>query len=256
MKTQLIVCLILGLMPYHLSAQDNTTVLVNSEENTPDKEEDSKLFKFIEFTISHAQARRNSRSVVLYSEKDFYGENFVLNRDWSSRHHASYWNDQIASIEIPEGWEVWLYEHTDFRGRALVISEDWSVRDNPWWRNRISSIRLVDVFDQNCEPQPRRTHREHQHRHGHHRERGVTVYNHSHFDGASKTIYDDWSKRNSDDFWNNRISSIDVPSGYVVILYKHSDFEGRSLKLKGPCSVKLDNDSWNNKVSSIEVYRR
>ena len=59
----------------------------------------------------------------------------------------------------------------------------------------------------------------------------------------------------SDAFWNDQISSIEVPKGYVITLYKHAGFKGRSLKLKGPCRVKLD-EKWNNEVSSIKIRKR
>ena len=247
MKNQSIICLVLGLVPFLLSAQYHDQNFENAHE-----ENDSKFLHLVETISYHVQEQRNIRPIVFYSKAGFRGESFELNRDWSSSGRHDVWDNEIGSIEVPSGVEICLYEHPDFRGRTLIISGDWCVRDNPWWRDRISSVRLVDAFGEDCPHQTGRNRRGH----GHRRARGITVYEHPHFDGASKSIVDQWSKRNSDDYWDDRISSVEVPAGYVAILYKHPDFQGRSLTLKGPTSVKLDKDSWNDEVSSIEVFRR
>jgi len=256
MKTQVIVCLIFGLSPYFLTAQN--------DEQEPDPvpvtytasaKKESKLQNLIEYIVDLSHEERSDQPVVLYSKPGFRGERLRLRNNWSANRSGSYWNDEIASIEVPRGLEVWLYEHSDFNGNYLVVTGNWSVRDNPRWRNRISSVRIVDSFQQH-EHQQRRHRHEQDHRYGSYGEPGVSVYEHHDFEGASKTIFDSWSMRNSDDFWDDRISSINIPYGYVVVLYKHARFRGNCLTLEGPSLIQLDEDSWNDKVSSIQVFRR
>lgn len=259
MRNKLILSLMLGFTSLFLFAQNHP----NEQEN--DRRNNAKLASLIEFTIDEIASHKHQRPVVLYANKRFQGKSFALRYDWTTDYFWNDWNDAIGSIEVPRGMEIWLYEHSNFQGRVLVIEEDWSVHDNPWWEDRISSIRIFDSHHRTPPPKTRRNrpygnrHRHgcaQGHRHGKYRKSGVTVYEDRHFSGKSVIIKRDWSIGDSDDFWNDRISSIDVPSGYTAILYKHARFEGRSLKLRGPCSIKLERDEWNDEVSSIKIRKR
>jgi hypothetical protein len=60
--------------------------------------------------------------------------------------------------------------------------------------------------------------------------------------------------------WNDRISSIRIPSGKTVVLYEHIDYGGASLTLTGD-QVDLrgypgpgGDGTWNDAVSSIRIY--
>jgi hypothetical protein len=256
MKTQLIIILILGFQQFYVNAQsDSAENEITEDSITLTKAKNSKFRDLIEFTISQIQIEesKSDHSATLYSNANYHGERFNLYNDWSANRDHNSWNNEIASIEVPRGLELWLYEDKNFRGECLIISRDWSVKDNPWWRNRISSVRVVYTSDRE---QPRH-HPSYGYRNDYwrdrHHEAGVTIYEHRHFSGRSGTMYDDWSGQHSGDFWDDRISSIDIPAGYIVILYKSQDFNGRSLTLRGPRSIQLENDSWNNEVSSIEI---
>ena len=252
MKSQLIFYLILGFATFNINAQDNSTP-INEETD------ESEFVRLVEFIITESEENRRVRPVVLFSKPGFRGKSFDLENDWTANRRRNHWNDRIGSIEVPRGWEVWVYEHPHFKGRVLVIDDDWSVRDNPWWRNRISSVRLINTNHRRHRPHTRKNRNDDRHRHGnrhrHRQESGITVYEHKRFSGSSLTLKRDWSMWESDSFWNDQISSIEVPKGYVITLYKHAGFKGHSLKLKGPCSIKL-NDKWNDEVSSIKIRKR
>jgi len=257
MKTQLIIILILGFQQFYVNAQSDRSENEKAEHtSTMTNGKNSKLKDLIEFTISTIEENRSDDSVILYSKANYHGDRFKLYNDWSANRDHNSWNDEIASIEVPRGLELWLYEDKNFRGECLIISRDWSVKENPWWKNRISSVRMVSISDRE---QPRH-HPRHVHRNDDwqdcHFEAGVTIYEHRHFSGHSRTIYDDWSVHRSSDFWNDRISSIDIPAGYQVILYKSRDFDGRSLTLRGPRSVQFEKGSWNDEISSIEIMHK
>lgn len=253
-KTQIVAAVFAFIISFTTNAQSDRAENETTKDSiTLTKGKNSKFMDLIEFTISQIEENRSGHSAILYSNANYHGERFKLDNDWSANRHHNSWNDEVASIEVPRGIELWLYEDKNFRGEYLIISRDWSVKENPWWKNRISSVRVVYTSDRE---QPR-----HHPRHGHrnddcrdrHHEAGVTIYEHRHFSGRSRTMYDDWSVQRSDDFWNDRISAIDIPAGYKVILYKSRDFDGRSLTFRGPRSVKLEKDSWNDAVSSIEI---
>ena len=249
MNTRLIIGLIFAISPYFHNAQDTSKSHEKIRDIIAIIEEFEELFE---------GSRSRDRQVIVYSAPNFRGRHLELDGDWSAKSHRDTWNDEIGSIEIPRGMNIRLYEDANFRGRSLVVSGDWSVRDNPWWRNRISSLRLINSCDENrpcvC---PEICHRHCQQDRPW--EPGVTLYAKKDFAGPSLTIYHDWSVRNRDDFWNDRISSIHIPEGYVVVLYKHADFRGRSATLKGPWPRRRHRDfwdDWNNEISSIEVIPR
>ena len=195
--------------------------------------------------------------ITAYSGSNFSGMRLELNHDWSTSHNQ-YWNDEIASIEVPHGYRVLLFEHADYGGRELMISEDWSVRDNPWWRDRISSIRIIPDYrqgrsDNHCCHECGRRQCNCQY------SSAVTVNSKKNFNGRSLRLRNDWTIDDDDDYWNDRISAIDIPHGFVVILYKRPYFRGRSERIEGPWSSDRNDgiwDRWNNEISSIRIIRR
>ncbi len=253
-KTQIVAAVFAFIIAITINAQsDRAENEIIEDSITLAKGKKSKLRDLIEFTITQIEENSSDHSAILYSNANYHGERFKLDNDWSANRHHNSWNDEVASIEVPRGQELWLYEDKNFRGEYLIITRDWSAKENPWWRNRISSVRVVYTSDRE-QPRnhPRHAYRNDGWRDRHH-EAGVTIYEHRHFSGRSRTMYDDWSVQRSSDFWDDRISAIDIPAGYKVILYKSRDFDGRSLTLRGPRSVQLEKDSWNDEVSSIEI---
>ena len=100
-----------------------------------------------------------------------------------------------------------------------------SVRDDPWWHNRISSMQIIpdygqDRYNHHCCPECGRRHC------NCHHSRAVTVNAKKNFTGRSLRLRNDWTIRDDDDYWNDRISAIDVPHGFVVILYKRPYYRG------------------------------
>ena len=79
----------------------------------------------------------------------------------------------------------------------------------------------------------------------------VTFYEHSNFQGASRTITSNWSFT-QERCWNDEISSIVIPEGWRVIIYEHN-WGGRSMTLTCNWSVTGWNDWWNDRISSIQV---
>ncbi|WP_367390930.1 beta/gamma crystallin-related protein [Lewinella sp. LCG006] len=199
--------------------------------------------------------------IKAFHRSDFQGERINIHADWSVNSPHDYWNDAINSLIVPRGYEAHLFEHGGFRGDYIVVRGQWSSRQDRYWYNRISSIRLVPIAhprghyhqgpppshicgpacNANCGYLPAPT---------------ITAFEHHSFGGASFTITGEWSAIYSDDFWNDRISSIYVPRGYAVILYEDAYYRGRSVVLEHSWSPYTSEDFWNDRVSSIRVVRR
>ena len=216
--------------------------------------------------ISQVSLRADNRPnprLVAFHTADFRGDELFIRWDWSARSRFDYWNDAINSVIVPPGFEAILYEHAGFQGDYLVVRGEWSSRQDRYWFNRISSVQLRPIRrytrDEIAPPPPRT------HTCGPSCGRGncgfipapeITVFEHHSFRGAALTIGGEWSVAYTDDFWNDRISSIYVPRGYAVILYEHAYFGGRSVLIEGSWNTAHRCDFWNDRISSLRVVRR
>jgi len=228
--------------------------------------------------------KATDRPVLAFHQADFHGEALTLRGDWTANSRGDYWNDAINALIVPAGYEVYLFEHRDFQGAYLVIRGDWSSRQNRDWYNRISSIQIVPVentyYGRGRDGHPGRE-RGHDNSNGRgHDQHGhvqrppvhvcgascgpdcryrplpeVTVFEHQGFQGQALRVVGEWSVAYTDEFWNDRISSILVPRGYGVIVYEDAHFRGRSLLIEGEWNPFSARDFWNDRISSLRVVR-
>jgi pimeloyl-ACP methyl ester carboxylesterase len=86
----------------------------------------------------------------------------------------------------------------------------------------------------------------------------ATVYEHILFEGESFVADLDMSFVGWE--WNDRLSSVHVPSGRTVVLYEHADYQGESATLTSDAADLRDypgpgiDGTWNDVVSSIQVH--
>lgn len=251
MRIQLIFCcIVLGVLPLLVTAQDESEKhgllwdIIHTVQSFEDEFDDAEIC---------------AQSVVVYSRPNFRGDRMALQDNWTSGRGCNGWNNEIASVHVPWGWEVWLYERKGFRGRKLIVTRDWSVRDNPWWRDRISSVRIIPPCHHCTIPHAGNDYAS---CHAPRLNEGIMLFDKKRFSGATLTIYNDWSITDPDEFWNDRIRSMMVPFGYVVVLYEHRDFRGRSVTIDGSWSLNRqrefwsNRDFWKNRVSSIRVLHQ
>ena len=222
------------------------------------------LFRIAIFSLlfpSFIAAANYGPPIKAFQGTDFRGNRLNIHADWSVNNPHDYWNDAINSVIVPPGYEAHLFEHGGFRGEYLVVRGQWSSRQDRYWYNRISSIRLVPI-GYHGNPHHQRPPTTHICGPGCSGDCGylpaptITAFEHHSYGGASFTITGEWSAIYSDDFWNDRISSIYVPRGYAVILYEDAYYRGRSVVLEHSWSPYTSEDFWNDRISSIRVVRR
>ena len=81
-------------------------------------------------------------------------------------------------------------------------------------------------------------------------EKNVTVYEHDKFGGA-QTTYSSGSYELGNTSWNDKISSVYVPRGWVVEAYEHSNSGGQ--KIVWNSSQSYVTDTWNDKMEKVEI---
>ena len=105
----------------------------------------------------HENYRREESRVILYQHADYRGDSLVIypgdaieNFSRQTFSNGNGLNDNVSSIRVEGGAQVYVYENADFRGAAMRLVEsvrDLSGRflsDNPRdsWNDRISSIKV------------------------------------------------------------------------------------------------------------------
>jgi len=55
--------------------------------------------------------------------------------------------------------------------------------------------------------------------------------------------------------WNDEISSITVPAGYLLIVYEHAFFGGSTRVIQNSWTVNDSQDWWNDRISSFKLIR-
>lgn len=55
--------------------------------------------------------------------------------------------------------------------------------------------------------------------------------------------------------WNDEISSITIPSGYLLVVYEHVGFTGSNKVLQGSWTVNGAFDWWNDRISSFRLVK-
>ncbi|MBD2203612.1 peptidoglycan DD-metalloendopeptidase family protein [Calothrix sp. FACHB-1219] len=140
------------------------------------------------------------------------------------------WNDFISSIEIPKGWIVEGYEHINFGGQKYVFDSSKSYVGNDS-NDKITSLKIYQA---------------------------PTIYQHANFGGNAKTLAaGEYSSllnfsNGSEGNWNDFISSIEIPKGWVVEGYEHINFGGQKVVLNSS-TLYVGND-WNDRISSLKIY--
>lgn len=179
------------------------------------------------------------RGVILYSDEGYRGrQEAFYDADWSLKDNAIR-QDSISSLRLAPGCRVVLYEDVGFRGRATLFEISApSLRSTEVGNDRASSMQIeCRRYDG-----------------GGQRERGVTLYEDTEFEGRRQSFRRD--DRRLDRDWQDCVSSVRVAPGCVVVLYEHEGYRGRSVTLRSDVADLRETRLGNDTVSSIRVECR
>lgn len=188
------------------------------------------------------------KGVALFKDTDLGGDHIFISDEWNCESNPSLCND-ISSVYVPEGWEVWIYDRTNFKGEVRILTESWNGlgADDWMWNNQVKSVRIIGKPLAMCNQSLTMYH-------------GVTgqsvvLWEHD-YKGKQKQIKSDWTigGREGYDF-NDIISSIEVPHGLKVIAYEHANWEGISIEITGKWIPNSWDDFWNDRISSIRIEK-
>jgi Beta/Gamma crystallin len=177
----------------------------------------------------------NSIGITVYADPNFKGQTASFRSDMPNIDRL---NDKISSIRIPNGeaWEV--CQDADYRNQCQVLMGDVADLHSMGWNDRISSLRRVNngrrssgAFDN--------------------RMIGITVYADPDYSGQSASFRDDMPDLVSLG-WNDKISSIRIPSGETWEMCQDVDYRNRCQLLSGDVTD-LHGMGWNDRISSLRL---
>ncbi len=229
------------------------------------------------------------QGVTLFSEPDFRGEYALYDGAVANLGRTPIGNDRVAAVAVPPGYTVTLFEHKNFRGRSVTLHRDEpDLGVTALGRWRASSIQVfyegaptgppaviepavdywepavhvgVHLVDDDAEdvlavaagallvagvinaakkrnrvPGP-----------------GVTLYQGPNFAGDRQTFRRHVKRFRKTRLGNDLASSIDIPTGYEVVLYEHDRFRGRSVVLNQSVADLSHTELGDNSVSSMII---
>ena len=179
-----------------------------------------------------------------YLDADYRGEKFCVNSDESQRNLGERYNDRISSIRIFGGAEVTIYDDENFNGSRQAFRQDVpNLRD---WNDRITSFQVTGgQYGGQYEGQYGSLGG------GYEPRNGACFYLDADYRGDSFCMNAGESRRNVEDRYNDKISSVRVFGGARVVVFEHENFGGASRTISGGGSSNLAN--FNDKITSIEV---
>ncbi|TDJ08000.1 MAG: hypothetical protein E2O68_02800 [Deltaproteobacteria bacterium] len=169
---------------------------------------------------------------MAYEHANYRGKRFLFFCGRDSYH--SHWNDRISSIRIPKNKQVKVCEHTRGRGKCQTFTGNVSWIGKAM-NDKASSMYQYGYSASNC----------------------INAYEHSSYRGKKYMFCSPGHKEKFSN-WNDRISSISIPSGKKVRVCHHVGHHSNGTPYgRAPCrsyfsSVANVGDFMNDKISYIE----
>jgi hypothetical protein len=183
------------------------------------------------FVLTFGMFSGNAQQVIIYSGCDLKGDKQVLREGQYRDRDIRIGNDRISSIRVPSGWAITVYKSNNFEGASETYYDN--VRCLPdKFNDAISSFR---VFRSGKMGAP------------------VVIYSGCNLKGDSQNLREGQYRDRDIEIGNDRISSIRVPSGWVVTVYKSNNFEGASATYTR--DIRCLPDKFNDAISSLKVRR-
>jgi len=188
-------------------------------------------FAFISSLFSLATFAQNY--VTVYEDCNYRGRSFILTAGNYRTYQMKIGNDQLSSIQVPQGLRVTLYEHDNFSGASRTITSSTNCIESDW-NDRTSSIVVENVYNNNNSNEY------------------VTFYNDCYYKGYSRSLAP--GTYTGPDLGNLRqnISSFSIYGNLRVRIYTNNDnASGYSVNLDE--SQSCLSGSYNDRIQSLVV---
>ncbi len=187
----------------------------------------------------------NGSYATFYSECNYEGNALRLMPGYYSGDKLGILKNEINSVQVPSNLRIKAFTSNDnLYGQSTEITSnstclDYSLKD------RIASLVVEE-----------RSGFGYNNNNNQYGNESVIIYTDDSYRGQSATLlpgtYSTMAQCNG--FPDNALSSLQVPSGYTVILYEYENFGGKSYTVSASKSG-FSFSGWNDRASSIKVFR-
>ncbi len=217
------------------------------------------LFGSIQLCTSrlNAQGRFGDRNdqpregVCFYTDENYRGESYCVNAGESRQNLGDRFNDRFSSVQVFGGAQVVVYQDDNFNGpRTTFASNISNLRD---WNDRISSFQVSGGRQSGGLFGGRRSDRpfdDEARNRGNKPRNGVCFYTDENYRGESYCAETGDNRRNVEDRFNDRFSSLRIFGGARVVVFEDENFGGPSTTFTNDIP---NLRSWNDRITSFQV---
>jgi hypothetical protein len=205
----------------------------------------------IEYKSNTPQVYNNNnpiqgRYVTFYTECNYNGNAIRLMPGYYGGEKLGLFKNATSSVEIPSGFEVKAFFNDNLYGQSYTLNSSSECFEYNL-KNRIASIVIEEKnygYGGNTNtPTPINNGQ-------------VTVYTDGYYKGQSAILLPGTypTMNSAGGFPTKALSSLQVPTGYTVVLYEEENFMGKSYTVTASKSS-FSFSNWNDRTASIKVFR-
>ena len=180
--------------------------------------------------------------IAFYANCNYEGNSIHLEPGRYEGDNLGMFRNDISSIRIPSNLQVKVYVNSGYlTGTSYTLTESSTCLGSTM-NNRIASLLVEYRYGNNYPGNPNTTER-------------VVIYTDTYYGGQSASLLPgNYATMALAGFPNDALSSLQVPTGYRVILYENENFGGKSYTITNSKTM-FTISGWNDKTSSIKVIR-
>ncbi len=193
------------------------------------------VFTLIAIITYCLQVSGQNNYVTLHEDCNYKGRRSILQAGIYKNYQMKMANDNLSSIQIPNGMKVTIYEHDDFKGKSKTFTSNVSCLDNEW--NDQTSSMVIE----NMAYQP-----------GFNQSDYITFYNDCYNKGYSKSLKPGTYSARSLGLLKQNISSFAIHGNLILKVYLNNDNTSGysySFDKSEDCLSK----NFNDKISSLVI---
>ena len=223
------------------------------------------------FIASISSAQKLPTPVSIHEHMDFMGSGYSFKNTEMST-FGDWWNKNISAVRVPEGYKIIAYQEINYQGASIEITGNWTPANNKGWDNKISSMRVIKTNSPVVKPvvinkpiivdppvvikKPVETEKPVVNNKMVANNSWVRIryYDSVDFKGDYEDIYI-YEIAQLGNKWDNKIGSIQVPEGSILICYDSAKINGTSIEITGNWTATGKDAWWNNRITSYRIMK-
>lgn len=191
----------------------------------------------------------NTNYATVYADCNYGGNSLRLEPGYYQGDKLGLLRYNISSIELPSNLRAKVYVSNEYlNGTSYTITESSSCLSSTM-NNRIGSLVIEERYGYG------NNNNYNNNNNYYNQNQVVVIYSDNNYKGLSASLLPGtYATMEEAGFIDNNLSSLQVPTGFRVVLYEYENFKGKSYTVT-QSKTGFSFSNWNDKTSSIAVYR-